>query len=255
MKQRRKIAIGRLNLFIMAVIPILVLVETASPASLDTTAIKNKPFVVMSMMENAYQKVNDYTAVFHKRNMRDGKVTPEENIYIKYKKPFKLYMKWLNGPHEGREAIYIKGMNNNEMVGHECGVLGLFDWNLDPKCETAMKEQRHPLTDMGVGRLVEIISGDAKRAAAAKQLRLVYLGEEKVYGNKVWHIRMDLPPIKDYYSPKSEGWIDEESHLPLKVILYDPKGEFIESFGYSDLKLNPGLSDAEFEKGYKDYDF
>lgn len=252
---RKKTAMGRLIIYVMAALPILVLAKTASPASLDTAAIKNRPFVVMSMMENAYQKVNDYTAVFHKREMRDGKLTPEEKIFIKYKKPFKLYMKWLNGPHEGREAIYVKGRNNNEMVGHECGVLGLFDWNLDPKCETAMKEQRHPLTDMGVGRLVEIISGDAKMAAAAKQLKLVYLGEDNVYGRKVWHIRMDLPPDKGYYSPRSDGWVDEETRLPMKVMLYSQKGEFEESIGYSDIKLNPGLSDAEFDKDYKDYNY
>jgi len=239
----------------MAALPILVFVKTATSESLDTIAIKNRPFVVISMMENAYEKVNDYTATFHKRHLLRGKVQPEETVYLKFKKPFKLYMKWLKGPHEGREALYVQGMNKNKMAGHEGGVLGLFNWNLDPKGKIAMREQRHPLTDLGIGRLVEIITGDAKRGAAAKELNLVYLGEEEIYGRKVWHIRMDLPPKKDYYSPRSDGWIDEESHLPLKVILYGPDGEFIESFGYSDLRLNPGLSDAEFEKDYKDYNY
>jgi outer membrane lipoprotein-sorting protein len=255
MEQRRKTAVSLLRFCILAAIPLLFLMKTATAASLDTPAVKIDPFEVISMMEKAYEKVNDYTALYHKGDHLRGEVLPEEIVYIKFKKPFKMYMKWLKGPHEGREAIYVHGMNKNKMIGHEGGLLGVLNWRLDPRGKIAMRGQLHPVTDLGVGRLIEIIAGDAKKGAAAKELKLIYLGEEEIYGRKVWHIRMELPPKKDYYSPMSDGWIDEESHLPLKAILYGPKGEFIESFGYSDLKLNPGLSDAEFDKDYKEYDF
>ena len=40
--------------------------------------------------------------------------------------------------------------------------------------------------------------------------------------------------------------VDREYHLPIYAEIFDWHGQLIERYGYSDLRLNPGLTDAGF---------
>ncbi|MGA2193274.1 MAG: DUF1571 domain-containing protein [Nitrospirota bacterium] len=252
-----KPAINFVSACIFWAAPIMALSSPAPavPAGPDNTAVKFDPFEVLSSMPEAYSKVDDYTAIFHKRERVDGELLPEENILLKFKKPFKVYMKWLKGPHEGREALYVQGMYKDKVIGHEGGFFGFVTMHMDPHGRLAMRGNRHPVTDAGIGRAIEIITSDLKKGEAANEQRLKAIGEEMLYGRKAWHILMKLPPDGGYYAPEYDIWVDEELNLPVKIVIYGPGGELLESYGYSDLRLNPGLSDAEFDPGYKGYSF
>ena len=80
--------------------------------------------VVMSLldqMESSYATVNDYVSVFHKQERVNDKLLPEETIQFKFQKPFKVYMKWIKEPFEGREALYVEGQYNNKLIAHKGG--------------------------------------------------------------------------------------------------------------------------------------
>ena len=213
------------------------------------------PLKVLSGMEAAYAKVDDYTANFLKQERVGGKVLPEENIFLKFKKPFKVYMKWLKGPHEGREALFVRGKYDNKVVGHDSGILGFLNLKMDPNGKLAMRGNRHPITDVGIGRLIEIVMTNVRRGEKSGEVTLRLAGEEQVYGRQAWHIKIDYPPekAKGYYCRKLDLWVDRELGLPVKIIVYGWKGEFLESYGYRELKINPGLKEEEFDKDYKDY--
>ena len=117
-----------------------------------------------------------------------------------------------------------------------------------------MKGNRHPITDAGIGRLIEILDKDLKRGRERGEMKLKSLGEDEVYGRGAWHIVKETP-AEGYYAPKMEIWVDKELNLPIKIKIFGPGDEFLESYGYSDLKVNTGLKDEEFTKGYKDYHF
>jgi len=221
----------------------------------DKASGQPEPYSILDAMSDAYSKVDDYTAIFIKQELVDGELLPEETIRFKFKKPFKVYMGWMEGPHEGREALYVEGENDNQVVGHEGGFLGLVTLNMEPAGSMAMKGNRHPITDVGIGRLIEIIETNGRRAKDQGELKLGYMGVEKVFGRTTHHIEAGLPPGKGYYAGRFDIWVDTENGLPVKIRIFGWDGALWESYGYNDLRLNPGLADAEFEEDYEDYDF
>ncbi|MHB8174676.1 MAG: DUF1571 domain-containing protein [Nitrospirota bacterium] len=223
---------------------------------MSAPALAEDPAKIINGMSAAYSKVDDYTAIFYKREGVNGKVLPQEKILMKFKKPFKIYMKWLPpGPHAGREVLYVKGENDGKVIGHEGGLISFFTLHMKPTGSIAMKGNSHPITDMGIGRLIEIVENNFKRGEERKELKLKFLGSAEVYGRKAWHIIGELPPFKGYYASRIEIWVDKRLNLPIKIRIFGPGGELLESYGYSDLKINPGLKDEEFTEGYKGYHF
>ena len=223
--------------------------------AISAQARAEDPAKIIAGMSAAYAKVDDYTAIFYKQERVNGSVLPREKILLKFKKPFKIYMKWLpSSPHAGREALYVGGANGGKVIGHEGGLIGFITLHMKPTGAIAMRGNRHPITDVGIGRLIDIVEYNFKRAGEKGVLRLESLGEAEVYGRKTRHIAMEMPE-SGYYAPKMEIWVDEGLRLPIKIEVFGPKGRFLEGYGYSGLKINPGLKDTEFTEGYKGYHF
>jgi len=65
-----------------------------------------------------------YAAVFHKQERVKGWLKAEETVYLKFKKPFKVYMKWIDDPGKGREVLYVDGWNKNRILLREPGFMG-----------------------------------------------------------------------------------------------------------------------------------
>ena len=223
---------------------------------LCVNALAAEPLDILKGMAPAYARVQDYTATFTKQERVKGEVLPEEKIQYKFRKPFMVYMKWMLGPHEGREALYVQGRNKNKVVGHEGGFIGFVTVNMVPTGSLAMKGNRHPITDSGIGRLVEIIMTDIKIASGRgfKDADVELAGEEAVEGRKAWHITAKTTG-KGYYAGKLDVWVDKIYGLPVKVKVYGLNGELLESYAYTDLKLNSGLTDVEFDRDNPEYRF
>ncbi len=85
------------------------------------------------------QRFSDYTALFQKQEVVKVKLIPQENILLKFRKPFSLYMRWLEGPHEGREVLYVREKYNGKLIGHEGGFFGFLKLSLDPTVRRSKK--------------------------------------------------------------------------------------------------------------------
>ena len=57
----------------------------------------------------------------------------------------------------------------------------------------------------------------------------------------------DRIEIPRYDASKVRLWLDAETNLPLRVTLWDDDGVLFERFEHADLKINSGLSAADFE--------
>jgi len=199
-------------------------------------------------MEEAYLEIENYTAIFHKQERINGKLREEETIFIKFKKPFTIHMKWIEDPYKGREALYIEGWNKNQMKVHESGIAGVLTVNLDPKGSIAMKGNRHPITESGLGNLIKLIGENLRRGIRNSEFALIERGEEVVYGRATQKFELIFPKdkAKGYYCFRGIINLDIERKVPLKILIYDWDDILIESYGYEDLKINPGLIDADF---------
>jgi hypothetical protein len=65
----------------------------------------------------------------------------------------------------------------------------------------------------------------------------------------------DAVIVPDFYAGRMVLWIDDEKQLPLQIDLYDHEGNLYEHYEHHDLKLNVGLTDADFDPKNPAYRF
>lgn len=61
--------------------------------------------------------------------------------------------------------------------------------------------------------------------------------------------------VPRYYASRIELWIDEQTHLPIRALIYDDEGVLFENYEHWDLKANVGLTDVDFSPDNPDYKF
>jgi hypothetical protein len=206
--------------------------------------------------EGAVAKVDNYTAVFHRVEFVESKLTPEEVVVLKFKRPFKIYLRWIR-PSKGQESLYIDGANDNRIRAHGSGLVGFVTVNLDPKGATAMQNSRHPITEAGLHSLLGRIGSNMHRAVRAGELAAKDHGERTVYGRKTRELEGILPKdrSKGYYCYRCIVNLDLETRMPIKTQIFDWDDQLVECYGYEDLNLNPGLSDKDFDYKNPEYHF
>jgi len=95
------------------------LVALALPVSASEDTLQ-----LLKAMARHSERINDYTAIFHKQEVVKGKMLPQENIFLKFQKPFSVYMRWLEGPFEGQEVLYVRDKYKGKLIGHKGGFFG-----------------------------------------------------------------------------------------------------------------------------------
>jgi hypothetical protein len=175
------------------------------------------------------------------------------HAYLRFTKPSSV---------AGREVIWIEGKNDNQITVHEAGMLNLISMNLDPNGTLAMVGSKYPITEIGIEKLLEkLIERGTKDKLSEPSEVTVTPGS--MFGD------LACDRIRIVHSKRQDGldfhiaevWIDPQTEIPLYYASYDwPKNpgespELLEEYGYSDLKLNLGLSDSDFDPRNKDYQF
>lgn len=109
------------------------------------------------------ERIEDYQARMVKRERIDGRLGEYESLFIKVRhRPFSVYTYFL-GPENkrGQEAIYRADAYDGKVMGHGVGINKMFGTvPLDPTGQIAMKDNRYPITEIGlltlVRRLIEV---------------------------------------------------------------------------------------------------
>jgi outer membrane lipoprotein-sorting protein len=213
---------------------------------------------LLARAESAYAEVRDYTATMISVERVKDALEPENRALLKFHRPFKVYMRWLEGPAKGREGLYMAGEHDGKfIVAQPNGVAKLFVARIDPSDPRVLERSRHPVTDVGIGRLLEIVGDNTHRALREKVLRLRDHGLAEVAGRRVRQVEAVLPtdPGAGYYGYRITLSFDEEHHVPIRVVVYDWKDRLVEDYTYSRLMLNPGLTAADFDVANPDYGF
>ena len=209
-------------------------------------------------MPGAYAGVKDFTAVFTRSEMLRGKQRPEETIALKFREPLQVYMKWLSESGKDREAIFVKGRDGDKVLVHEPGwISGHFTVLLPPDGATIMDRSRHPFDEIGIGRIIDLITATFEKANQAGDLEMRDLGATREEGRALRVIEGVLPkdPAKKYYCYRAIVTIDEELKLPVRVKVYDWNDKLIENYRYKNIQINPGLTDQDFSPENPNYSF
>jgi len=202
-------------------------------------------------------EIDNYTSFFHKQERVRGKLKEEEVVFLKFKKPFKIYMKWVKDPGKGREVLYVEGWNHNRIKVHEVWMKTNVTLDLDPKGFLAMRGSRHSITESGLENLLMVFGRDLCGSIQSGEFTYRELGEEMAYGRPSMKVEYLFPKdkAKSYYCYRAIIHIDTETKIPIRVKIYDWEGLLIEDYGYENLRLNAGLTDADFAMENPAYHF
>jgi len=203
----------------------------------------------------AYSRVNDYRCTFHKKELVKGKIKEVRNLEFKFRKQASFYLKYTDGDDAGLEAIYCEGRYNNKLEVHLGGMFGFFRIAVDPRGSLALKGNRHPIMDAGIGQILHLMEKNYRQAKSDPESRITVEGETLLNGRKARLVKAVFPKGKGYYGGRVLIWIDKESALPVKITIHGWDNEFLEEYQYDGIKFNVGLSDKDFDIRNPEYRF
>lgn len=226
-------------------------------------------------LEQCREQVNDYTATLVKRERVDGTVGEHEYMFLKVRnrkvadgqliQPLSVYLTYLRPASvKGREVIYVEGQNDGNIIAREGGFKGRFlpTVPLAPTGMMAMRGQRYPITEIGVENLMVKLIERGSSARQHPDVTCTFRKNAKVKDRVCTMLEVLQPtrhPGLEFY--QAQIFIDDEHNLPIRYVAYDwPRREgqtpeLIEEYNYIDLKLNVGLSDADFDPRNPEYSF
>jgi hypothetical protein len=235
--------------------------ESPGEAATDPIAMARQ---AIAACQARFTQVQDYVCTFHKRERIDGRLTQPHVMSMKVRsRPLSIYFKFQR-PNKGREAIYVVGRNGGKVVAHDVG-LGKFvagTMHLDPRGSMAMEENRHPVTEAGIGSLIETVAHHWAKELTPEESRIAFHANVRV-GNHPCTVIESVHPRKRpgflFYMVKL--YIDHEHGLPIRFEAYDwPKHagatpELVEEYTYLNLRTNVGLRDFDFDPANSQYSY
>ncbi|GAA5194712.1 DUF1571 domain-containing protein [Ferrimonas gelatinilytica] len=228
-------------------------------AAYGSEIVEPNPEQWLMEAEAAYDRVESYTAIFHKQQRIAGELLDEETIFLKFRKqPYSLYMKWVTEPYKGSELLYVVGWNKGRIKAHRGGFFSFIVRNLAPNDPKLMENDLRPVTSTGVGFLLQTVAINMRKAIKAGVLTFTDHGKESVYGRDTQVMVIDILPnenAEDYDGARFVINQDVESKILIRIRVYDRKGQLIENYGYENLNLDARLSDADFDPKRPEYDF
>jgi hypothetical protein len=209
-------------------------------------------------MEAAWARVSAYTARFLRQEVVGGVLRPAEEARLKYQRPGRIYLRWLAGPPAGRQILFVPGRDGDRALVHEPGLPArLFTVLLAPDSPRVLRESRHPITDIGLGRLVELIAGDVRRAQGRGDLSASDEGVRREAAGTVRRVVLVLAGGvgAGYHAARVVVDVAVDHGLPVEVALHDAGGERLAWYAYRDLVLDAALTEEDFDPDNPAYGF
>ncbi len=204
----------------------------------------------------SYEALSDYRAIFTKREKVENSLGPEEKIFLKFEKPFKIYMGWLNEPKQGLQVVYERGKHDGKLAIHKPGlILGL--------AQVIFLEQNSPwvregsanynIEDAGIGTFLYDFSGDVLKAAHEKHLKVSFSPSSDTGKQGVEVVFEQSTESSGYLAYRVIVDFDSRTQLPVRMELYDWQNQPTGVYSYDDIKPTVGSDDPEFKKQINRY--
>jgi Protein of unknown function (DUF1571) len=232
--------------------------DNPPPAAPDGPSPMDEPLRLIGAARESFRGVRDYSCQLTKRERLRGQLQPENVIAMKVRnQPFSVCLTWQE-PRAlvGQEACYVAGRNDGMMRVRTTGLTAVLGFiSLDPRDPRALEHSRHNITEAGIGHLIDGYGTgwEEERRINRSEVRV----EACEFGGRpCTRVETVHPPgDRRFTFYRSLVYFDKENHLPVRVENYDrprPKGgadgELSEVYGYTDLRLNVGLRDEDFNR-------
>lgn len=213
---------------------------------------------------DAAKQLTDYEAVLMKTE-RVGRDTLTAKLQLKVRhQPFSVYVKYLE-PHAGREALFVQGKNNNQLVVHDTGLASLVGTlHLDPLSSRAMSENRYPMTKAGLVHMTESLMEQWMTLVKSEATGITVNNypNAKIGNQACQTIEVVLAePVGSNSYQTSRLYVDATSGLPIRIQQFDfptrrgQKAVLAEDYLYQSLRTNLNLKDFDFDPANPQYGY
>jgi hypothetical protein len=201
-----------------------------------------------------------YEVVMSKQQRIDGELKVAETLLLKQSaRPDCRYMKWIAAPHKGREVILCADRYDGKVQVHEGGILGIATLSLDPGSPMIRSDNLRPIAQAGVYSMARTLKADIqRRVQAGGPIETPATSERIVDGQASLCMARkgaggeQNPP---YPIGAAELCFDKTLAMPTEVRFWHEDGRLMEHYRFREWKLDPGLTDADFDTRNKAYGF
>jgi hypothetical protein len=227
------------------------------------------PFLQMAQTSrDAVAGVRDYQALFTKQELVGRKVFNGRMLIKLRHEPFGVYLKFVD-QNAGREVLYAGPHYQGKMMAHEApgtlsSIVGTV--SLEPTSARAMAEGRHPITEIGMAKMMESLmrqwEGEMK-FNDPEDPKVYYYPNAKLAGQIECQaaITRHENPKRQFRFYETRVFFDKKSNFPIRLEQYGfpdsahPEGYLVEQYIYTNIKTNVGLTDADFDVHNRNYRF
>jgi hypothetical protein len=164
---------------------------------------------------------------------------------------------------EGREVLYVEGAHGGRMFvkrgGQRMSQLSAF---VNPTSASAMRENRYPITEIGFRNLATRLLENIENDFDYQECEVKFFENAKVGDRVCTRIEVVHPRPRDHFTyHKAMVFVDDERHLPIGFASFDWPNEpggppvLLEEYIFTDVKLNVGLGDDDFDRENPSYGF
>ncbi len=248
--------------------------KQAADSQTETVSMSDVLKIAEASLQSMRQNVNDYTATLTKQESINGTLSEATQMDIKVmcvhrnqdrtdSQPMRVYLRFV-APESvaGREVIWAQDLHDGQLVVHEAGFLGLVTLYLDPLGPIAMQGQRYPISEIGITKLVQKLIERGELDRESPDVTVTMTKGVKLEGLDVEFIVVtrQQPTSGENNFSRAEIVLDAKRLIPLRYTAFGwPKeGEtapLLESYTYSNVKLNVGLSDNDFNPKNPEYKY
>jgi hypothetical protein len=220
--------------------------------------------VLMDALEKASRSLEEipgYYAVLEKQVFVDGRLLEPEVLDIKVRhEPFSVYLKWRS---DQQEVLYVDGENDGRLLVHPTrGLISLRRiWRLPPDSPQAMKKNRHPVTSLGIERLLAMIDDFHQARGYTTQGLECRHYEDEYHDLPVLRVETTFPNPKEgaEYS-RSIVTFCRETDLVIGIENYGwtkegRPGKLLEKYYYRELAIQPVPQKEDFKVDNPTYNF
>ncbi len=215
------------------------------------------------------KNIRDYSCMLVKRERIAGDLQAYQFVQVKVRcahvnednveQSMAVFMRYLAPGHlKDRRVLYEDGQRNGSMFVRKGGLsFRSLKIHIFPDSNSARRESKYPITEVGFDRIVDRLSriaqADIAQDPQALNTKVSYLRNAMVGPRKCTHIRVDHPlPAAGLEFYQASLFIDDELQIPTRLVVLDwptqddAEPDLLEEYTYVDLQLNVGLTDADF---------
>jgi len=217
---------------------------------------------VVSKSLATIERIPAYEATFTKNELVGNRMISQKMRMKFRRRPFSVYF-YFYGDKEGREVIYVDGRNNGKLKAHETGLAGLVGTlELAPTDTMAMSENRHPITEAGIEKLLSNTLTQLKEGTKFAESDVKYYKNAKLAKMTCNVIEISHPrPRRQFPFHMMRLWIDRESGIAVRLQQFGfparegAKPPVVEDYAFTDLRTKVELTDRDFDADNPAYNF